>query len=335
MRPVFLPELVNGDNGDPALFVDFLFRNQAVLIDMGDLAYLSPKKMLRISAVFVSHTHMDHFVGFDRFLRVCLGREKKVLFFGPPGFGKQVEAKLAAYTWNLIENYASDFTLIVTELLGMGNCEKLRFSSRSGFVRECLESAEIRDCILLEDAFFRISFDFLDHGIPCLAFAIEEKFHANIWKNRIVELGLFPGRWMKALKEAVLRRDLDDTVIDAGGKALTLGQLWSAVRIVPGQKIAYVTDAKYDCENCERIVKLADCADILFIEAMFLQRDSRHAAQKRHLTAWQAGKIARLARAKAVVPFHFSPRYAGQEQLLCEETEAAFNLNSAIRQGVE
>ena len=30
----------------------------------------------------------------------------------------------------------------------------------------------------------------LDHDIPCLGFALEEKLHMNVWKNRLQELGL-------------------------------------------------------------------------------------------------------------------------------------------------
>lgn len=325
MRPVFHPELVNGDTGDPALFVDFQFMNMAFLIDLGDLSFLAPRKMLRLHSVFVSHTHMDHFIGFDRLLRILLGREKTVHFFGPPGFMVQVGAKLSAYTWNLVGNYSANLALIVNELHPDGRCERARFESRRKFIPAFLEGAEISEGILIDEPLYRIRTAFLDHAIPCLAFSIEEKSHANIWKSRLEEFGLAPGPWLRELREAVLRRDPDDTPIHVYGREMTLGQLWPAVRIVPGQRISYVTDARYDRANLERIVNLADCSDLLFIEAMFLQEDRLHAEKKRHLTAWQAGEIGRLARAKCIVPFHFSPRYAGREASLRQEAQRAFN----------
>lgn len=59
------------------------------------------------------------------------------------------------------------------------------------------------------------------------------------------------------------------------------------------------------------------------IECVFLDQDAVHAARKHHLTARQAGSIARAAHAKLVIPFHFSPRYAGREDELRREIEAA------------
>lgn len=97
MRPIFHPDLVNGSAGDPVLFVDCMFESRALLFDLGDIQALAPKKLLRISHVFVSHAHMDHFIGFDWLLRILLGRENDLHLFGPPGFLEQVEHKLHAY----------------------------------------------------------------------------------------------------------------------------------------------------------------------------------------------------------------------------------------------
>jgi ribonuclease Z len=102
MPAIFSPRLVNDPFGDPGLYVDFRFRRRALLFDMGDLGPQPAKQLVRVSDVFVSHTHMDHFIGFDRLLRVCLGRDARLRLFGPPGFPDQVEHKLGAYTWNLV-----------------------------------------------------------------------------------------------------------------------------------------------------------------------------------------------------------------------------------------
>ncbi len=105
MRPSFHPRLINGPFDDPGLFIPFQFQNRAVIFDLGDINCLPAKDILKISHAFVSHTHMDHFIGFDRLLRLTLGREKNLSLYGPPGFLKNVEGKLAGYTWNLADKY--------------------------------------------------------------------------------------------------------------------------------------------------------------------------------------------------------------------------------------
>jgi ribonuclease Z len=60
------------------------------------------------------------------------------------------------------------------------------------------------------------------------------------------------------------------------------------------------------------------------IEAVFLEEDAEDAARKYHLTARQAGAIARAAGARVIVPFHFSPRHAHCEARLRAEAQAAF-----------
>lgn len=334
MRPTFHPHLVNGSSGDPVLFVDCLFEHRALLFDLGDIQALSPRKLLRTSHVFVTHAHMDHFIGFDWLLRILLGREKDLQLFGPPGFLAQVEHKLRAYTWNLVHNYLSDFTLRVTELDGNGAGQLASFHCHNAFRREDETSVICPDNVLLREPAMQVRCTLLDHGgIPCLAYALQEQAHVNVWKNRLQDLGLPVGPWLRDLKQAVLRNESGQwqmrVVWNEKGEQLerlvSLAELKDTLRIVPGQKIAYVTDVAWHCDNAVRIAELARDADLLFIEAVFMERDAEHGKRKFHLTARQAGEIARSANAGCVIAMHFSPRYQGGDRaLLREELAGAF-----------
>jgi ribonuclease Z len=330
MRPIFQPRLVNGPFGDPALFVDVLFERRALLFDLGDLAALPARKLLRASHVFVSHTHMDHFVGFDRLLRVCLGRERPLALYGPEHFIGQVGHKLAAFTWNLVENYAVDLVLSVHEVGGDGLVRRATFSSRDRFVPHELEPRPLGDGRLLVEPSFDVRCAVLDHRTPCLGYALQEATHVNVWRNRLADLGLEPGPWLREVKRQVLAGAGDDATVtarasDGTDRAVALGVLrTAALQLVPGEKIAYVTDVAYHADNVRRIESLAAHADILFLECTFLDADAGEAARKHHLTARQAGALARAAGAALLVPFHFSPRYAGREAELRAEARAAF-----------
>jgi ribonuclease Z len=328
MKPSYHPQLVNGTRGDPALYIEFMFERRALLFDLGELTALPNRKILRISDIFVSHTHMDHFIGFDHLLRTLVGRDKRVSLYGPPGLIDQVAHKLAGYTWNLVKNYQADFTLTVMEIHPDGGARRARFSCRSGFRREGDERIKVHDGILLNETNLQVRCAILDHKIPCLAFALQEQHHVNVWKNRLVEKGLPTGPWLHTLKQTVLRHAPDDTLIPIPGDGtqhIALGELKTDIlRIVPGQKIGYVVDTLYNDDNARRITALVQGADQLFIEAAFLQRDAAHAAARYHLTAHQAGMLARQAGVKQCTPFHFSARYSGQDDILVAEAMAAF-----------
>jgi ribonuclease Z len=331
MRPLFHPQLVNGATGDPCLYVELLFERRALLFDMGEISRLAGRKLLRVSDVFVTHTHMDHFIGFDHMVRVCLGRDTGLRLFGPPRLIEQVEGRLQGYTWNLVANYKSDFTVTVTEIHAPDQARRARFRCRNAFKREQDEALTIHDGRLVEEAAFRVRCVILDHMIPCLGFRLEESMHVNIWKNRLLARGLPVGPWLKALKAAVIKGEGDEAVIRVPDTAtpgewrsMRLGELRDVLRVVRGQHLVYVTDVAYHEDNARRIVDLARQADLLFIETPFLDRDAEHAAAKYHLTALQAGALARQAGVKMMVPMHFSARYADDYSVVEREAMSAF-----------
>ena len=334
MRSLFEARLVNDAFGDPALYVDFRDERRALLFDLGDISVLPPRKLMRLSHVFVTHAHMDHFAGFDHLLRVVLGRKAGVTLFGGPDFVAQVEHKLHAYTWNVVHRY-DELVLDVCEIgINDGRGQRARFSSRRGFEREACASFELPDDVLHEEMTFRVRGRFVDHDIACLSYAIEEKAHVNVGKDRVTALGLSTGSWLRELKQAVLTGAPDETPIlvqwrDRHGEhAMTrqvseLSQL--ILDVVPGQRIGYVTDLRYTEVNLQTLSQLLADVDLLFIESVFLDEDAEHGARKNHLTARQAGEIARSVGAKAVVPFHFSPRYEERSAALIAEVQGAWS----------
>src|SRR5260370_3202799 len=133
MRPLLHPTLVNGRSGDPAVYVETLFEKRAILFDRGDIARLSPRKVHRLDRVFVSHAHLDHFIGFDRLLRILVGREKSVALYGPSGFIDHVHHKLQAYLWNLADRSVSDLVFVVTEIASSSETRVAQFRLMPAF----------------------------------------------------------------------------------------------------------------------------------------------------------------------------------------------------------
>jgi ribonuclease Z len=337
MRPLFHPALINGRTGDPALYIETQFSNRAILFDIGDIAALPPRKVLHVEHVFVSHTHIDHFFGFDRLLRLLIGREKEVGLYGPAGFIDHVHHRLQAYWWNLADSYASDLVFTVTEIVSPTESRMSRFRLQNAFAPEPAGTGVIVDNVIHSQPTFQVATAILEHHhAPCLGFAVEEVAHLNVWKSRLAELGLPVGSWLRDLKQAVMEGRPADHLLRVptrrGADAvreMPLSALSGLLTVTPGQKIAYVTDIADTAANRAAAVCLVRNADMLFIESPFARADAALAAQRSHLTTAAAGAIAREARVRRVEPFHFSPRYAGQEVRMLNEVTAAFEGRSA------
>jgi ribonuclease Z len=333
MRTSFHPRLINDPFSDPGLFIAFLYHRRALLFDLGDLHSLGPRELLKVSHVVVTHAHMDHFIGFDHLLRTLLGRDKAIHLFGPPDFFDRVEGKLTGYTWNLVDSYEHSLSLKVTEVWP----EKLKtkvYRCRERFASSGTEEELTFQGVLLKEPSFQLEAAILDHSVPCLGIALVESFSINIDKERLLDLGLPRGPWLTRFKKALHeQKDLNALFVvtwEQGGKVtrekrFVLGELAQKIaRISPGQKIAYLSDMSGRPENLEKAERLIRQADSLYVEAPFLDRDREIAEDKSHLTAKQAGTLARLAGVKRLIVFHFSPRYAGRGQEIEKEAMDAF-----------
>jgi ribonuclease Z len=334
MRPLFHPSLVNGRYGDPAVYIETLFENRGLLFDLGEISSLAPRKVQRIDQIFVSHAHIDHFIGFDHLLRLLVGRERSVHVYGPQGLADHVHHKLQGYRWDLVEGYPCDLVFVVSELRTPQSIVTTRSRLKAAFAREPPVSSSTLDGVLCDESTFRVSAAILKHHTPCLGFALQEAAHINIWKNRLEEHGLPIGPWLRSLKSAVIAGCADDHLIHIDGAATAdgrierLGSLRDLLTVTSGQKIAYVTAVADSPANRAAIITLARNADILFIEGAFAGRDVEVARRRAHLTTTAAGQIAREAGVRRVEPFHFSPRYAGEEEDLLKEVMTEFRRTS-------
>jgi ribonuclease Z len=333
MTPLFHPLLVNGPLGDPVVFIDLKFSRRAFLFDLGEIRSLPPRKILKITHVFISHTHLDHFVGFDHLLRICLGRNKQIHLFGPPKFLDQIKHKLSGYTWNLVESYPYSLELMVGEV-HPHQIVFTRLSSSTAFNEETRIEIKPFDGLVYEEPSFQVRAAFLDHKIPCLAFSLEERSHLNILKTGLEQMALIKGPWLRELKEAIWKNEKDDYLIQVNFSTnkerpnpfVSLGTLKkSLVRITSGQKIAYVTDTICN-ETTQNIIReLVGGSDTLFMESAFLEEDIQQAKEKYHLTARQAGMIAAEAGVKRLIPFHISPKYSANPDWVTQEALQAFH----------
>jgi ribonuclease Z len=338
MNPSFSSYLVNDVFGDPGLFVEVRWSKRALLFDLGHNDALGPTRLLRAMDVFVSHTHMDHFIGFDKLLRVALGRGKTLSLYGPPGLIANVDGKLRGYTWNLVDGYP--LTITVQEFHPQ-EIRRATFLATTGFRLEEHAPRAVPHqwatgmFLVLEDPMFTVRAVALNHRIPSFAYALQEQFHINVNKQRLHDAGLPVGSWLRDVKEYLWQGKLDDFRFTATlyfehrkqDLEFVLGDVRERfLTITRGQKIAYVVDVRYDEENEAKIVELARGADMFYCEAPYLDQDVDKARERYHLTAKQAGLLAKKAGVRELVVFHFSPRYTGMGAQIRQEAMEAFRM---------
>ncbi len=310
MKPTFIHSLVNNPFEDPVLFIRIIREKRALLFDLGDINRLKPRDLQKITDVFVTHTHIDHFIGFDLLLRALLRREQPLRIYGPSNIADCVEGKLKGYSWNLIKEYPLKIEVFCID--------QDRMVSSSFHAENCFQRVENNiepfTGILLKEPLFTVKTIQLNHQIPCLAFSIEEDFHININKVSLKERGLAVGPWLSELKKAIRENYTPNTEFKIFGKIYRLDELKDITIITKGQKISYVTDVAIDDENLKKIANFVRDSDTFYCEAYFMDKDIERAFNRFHLTAKLAGRIAREANVRNLVVMHFSPKYMDKSE---------------------
>jgi ribonuclease Z len=330
MKPSFHHKPVNGPFEDPTLYVRLLRESRALLFDAGTLFRLSPGEILKITHIFVTHTHIDHFIGFDHVLRLMLGRTEPLRIYGPEGLIDCVRGKLRGYTWNLIKEYPVRIEAFEIRDTEIGHAS---FPAQEGF--RLIEQASMPFTGRAHrDASFSVYAARLSHDIPCLAYSLAEDYHINIDKAALEGMGLQVGPWLTTFKKAIRAGLPEDSEFLADGKAFPLSQLKKKIAtITKGQKLSYVMDSSPTEENVKKIIELVRDSDVLYSEGYFLEEDIERAKERNHLTARMAGAAAREAGVKRLVLMHYSPKYREREAELLQEAEESFGGPVSIGRG--
>jgi len=320
MKPTFIHNLVNSHFEDPSLFVRIIREKRAFLFDIGNITKLHPGDLQKITDVFVTHTHIDHFIGFDTLLRALLRREVPLRVYGPSNIIDCVEGKLKGYMWNLIKEYPLRIEVFSVD----GNSvTSSGFYAENRFQRIDMGTSRF-DGTLVKEQLFTIKAQQLNHQVSCLAYSLEEEFHININKASLNDIGLPVGPWLSELKRAIRENRPGETELVVSDRRLFLRELREIVTITRGQKISYVTDIAINNENIEKIIEFARDSDTFYCEAYFMDKDMDRALQRFHLTAKITGRIAREAGVRNLVAMHFSPKYKGQDEKPEEEALREF-----------
>jgi ribonuclease Z len=304
-------QLGAGATGDPSLYIEPLNLPHAFLVDCG-IHHLGHARLLRTLFLFVSHTHLDHFIGFDSWMRVHLGGEDTLHIIGPAGIAEHVHHKIHGYVWNLAESVYLRFR--VTELNPLKSFELLPSE------RYALNALQPEWPRIDPRDEWDFRFQPLQHlSIISCGYRIFTRDQWRVDEHALQATGWKPGPWIREVKmneEGTIKIEgTQHNIPDLRNKLLYFSK---------GYSITYITDAVYHEQNFAKMVELAQGSDHLFCESSFLKEDEERAKKTHHLTTVQAAKIAKDAQVKHLHLFHFSRRYAGLEHLFLKEAKSVF-----------
>jgi len=244
-------------------------------------AGLSPS---RLSAVFITHLHGDHFNGLPGLLSTMgLDRRTRGLgLTGPQGIGEYLD---------MLERLKVAFLTYPVELR--------QFNSLS------------ESTVVYETGEYSVSAVALDHRLFALGYRIDERPRPgrfNVEQAR--KLGVPEGPLWGRLQSGEDVRLVDNNVVRSS-------DVMGAAR--PGKSVAYCLDTR----PCAMAVQLARNVDLLIHEATYTEEFVSEAQRYGHSTAAQAARTARDAGARQLLITHFSTRFPDPSPLL-QEARAIF-----------
>lgn len=173
-----------------------------------------------------------------------------------------------------------------------------------------IEFKEIKAGVIFEEQDFNITaFPVSHRGSDCFGYLFEEYSRRPFLPEKAEILNVPPGPW---------RRDLVNgkTVSLPDGRRIEPDQVLGPAR--PGTKLVHVGDAG----RTESLADVCQDADLLVIEATYLETEAGLARDFAHLTAAQASRLALENGVSNLILTHLSRRY--RERDVIAEAQAIF-----------
>ncbi len=319
--------LVNGSTGDPLLYVDYPDSDNALLFDAGETAALSMEQLADLRAVFVTHHHVDHFMGLDRIVRANIDADKVLSIFGPVGTIQKVYDRIRSYEYQFFP-----FQKIVLDLVEIEPARliRARIECTKRFPPPQPVPEPRTGRTIFTASGLTVEAVAVDHTVPCLAYALVEAPAYHVTSAALTAGALRPGAWIQQVA-ARLESSADRTgTVTIQGLEISLAQLAEQYfQRMEGGRLAYVTDTLWSESVQTDLIELCRNANRLYCDSFYAQAQAAAAAKHKHMTTHTAAELATKAKVRELILMHFSSRYRGRYHALVEEARARFPRVSA------
>lgn len=224
--------------------------------------------------IFISHLHGDHLFGLPGMLHSLsfMGRTRELEIIGPKGIVQFVRSV------NRIVRLYSQFPILVREVSAGRVVNEPEYEVQAAWAK---------------------------HGIPCLAYALQEKPKSGKFDPaKARRLGIPEGPLWKRLQTS--------PAITFKGKRIASRLVVGSPR--RGVKFTYAVDTR----PCEEVARLARGSDLLIHDSCFDESAASKAKDYGHSTATEAASVAKRSKARKLALFHISAMYEDPTPLLRE-----------------
>ena len=243
----------------------------------------------RLNRILITHGHLDHILGLAGLLSTFSRWE----------------------TIEEIEIYAGRWALERIRDLVFG------VVLRGARPPMSIQLIEVEPGILFEGDDFSVSaFPVHHRGPDCFGYLFEEKSRRPFMPDKAEQLDIPPGPLRKNLVAG-------QAVQLADGRVVEPDQVLGPSQ--PGTRMVHVGDSG----RTDNLLEVCHQADLLVIEATYIDEEAEMARDFAHLTARQAAELAREAQVKNLILTHISRRY--REWDVLSEAQQVFPQTSVAR----